>query len=343
MIHFECDYAEGALPHIMDLMMKTNMEQTSGYGVDPYCERARDLVREACGAPDAAVYFVVGGTQANKIMIQSVLKPYEGAIAATTGHINVHETGTIEAGGHKVLTIPTTDGKITADRIRKVAAPLPGDYHVVQAGCVYISNPTETGTLYSKKELEEIRKACDEYDLYLLVDGARMAYGMGSSKNDLTLNDYARLCDVFYIGATKCGALFGEGIVIPNKKIRKELPYHIKQNGALLAKGRLLGLQFIGLFDEEKLFFKVGDHAGRLADKLSGALKDMGFEFKYDSPTNQIFPIMTNELLDKLKGKYVWDENSGVDENRRCVRFCTSWATKEEDVDTLIDDLKALI
>ena len=342
MLHFECDYANGALGHIMDLMMQTNGEQTSGYGEDPYCERARDLVRKACGAPDAAVYFVVGGTQANKIMIQSVLKPYQGAVSADTGHINVHETGTIEAGGHKVLPIPTEDGKITARQIRELVEELPGNMHVVQAGCVYISNPTETGTLYKKAELEAIRKVCDEFSLPLLLDGARLAYGLGFEDNDLTLEDYARLCDVFYIGATKCGALFGEGIVIPNKKIRDDLPYNIKQNGALLAKGRLLGLQFIGLFDEEQLYFKVGKRAAAQATRLHNALLESGYELAYDSPTNQQFVIMTERELAKLRDRYVWSDNGRAGEGRRCVRFCTSWSTEDEDVDALIRDLKAL-
>lgn len=343
MVRFECDYGEGALPQILDLMVRTNMEQTPGYGEDVYCEKARRLIRQECRAPDADVHFVVGGTQANKVVIQSYLRPYEGALSAVSGHINVHETGTVEAGGHKVLPLASDDGKITARQIRQAVEDHGGDYHCVKPGMVYISNPTEFGTMYTKSELESIREACDELDLPLFLDGARMGYGLASPGNDLTLADYARLCDAFYIGGTKVGALFGEAIVLCSDRMKKNFKYNIKQNGALLAKGRLLGLQFIGLFDENKLYYKVSQHAIDLAMKLKKAFSDMGVSFLYDSPTNQQFPILPNNVLDKLSEKYSYTVQQKLDSERTCVRFCTSWATREEDVDALIADLKKIM
>ena len=342
MVRFECDYSEGALPQILDLMVKTNMEQTPGYGEDVYCEKARRLIRQECRAPDADVHFVVGGTQANKVVIQSYLRPYEGALSAVSGHINVHETGTIEAGGHKVLPLASDDGKITARQIRQAVEDHGGDYHCVKPGMVYISNPTEFGTMYTKSELESIREACDELDLPLFLDGARMGYGLASPGNDLTLADYARLCDVFYIGATKAGALFGEAIVICNESMKKDFKYNIKQNGALLAKGRLLGLQFLGLFGNDKPFYSACQHAVDLAIKLRDAMSELGIKFMYNSPTNQQFPIMPNSVLRQLEDKYSWNVQEKIDRDNTCVRFCTSWATREEDANNLIADLKKI-
>lgn len=342
MVRFECDYSEGALPQILDLMVKTNMEQTPGYGEDVFCEKARELIRRECQAPDADVHFVVGGTQANKVVIQSYLKSYQGVLSAVSGHINVHETGTIEAGGHKVLPLPSTDGKITPRQIKKAVEDQNGDYHCVQPAMVYISNPTEYGTMYTKSELEELRKVCDRLKLPLFLDGARMGYGLASPGNDLTLADYARLCDVFYIGATKVGALFGEAIVICNDNMKKDFKYNIKQNCALLAKGRLLGIQFIGLFGEEKLYYKAAQHAVDLAIKLKNAMSELGIKFMYDSPTNQQFPLLPNKVLEQLDGKYSYTVQEKIDRDNTCVRFCTSWATKEEGVDALIADLKKI-
>lgn len=345
MIRFECDYAEGALPYILQLLSDTNYEQTPGYSRDTYCERARRLIREECCAPNADVHFLVGGTQANKTVIQSILKSHQGALCASTGHINTHESGTIEAGGHKVLTIPSDDGKISA---KQVKAYIAGHYsdatmeHTVQPGVVYISNPTENGTMYTKSELEAIRSVCDEYDIPLFLDGARMGYGLAAPGNDLTLADYARICNVFYIGATKVGALFGEAVVINDERLKKDFRYHIKQNGGLLAKGRLLGIQFIGLFDENKLYHKVSKHAVDMAMKMKKAFEEAGFAFRYDSPTNQQFPILPNEIMEKLAEKYAFSFWEKTDENHTCVRFCTSWATKEENVDRLAADLKAI-
>lgn len=343
MIQFQCDYAEGCLPEILELMTRTNFEQTVGYGEDEYCEKARELIRTACCAPNADVHFLVGGTHTNKAVIRSILRSYEGVLSAETGHIATHETGTIEAGGHKVLTLPSFDGKITARQILEAVEAHGGyNYHMVKPGLVYISNPTENGTMYSKEELLAIRGACDKTGLPLFLDGARMGYGLFARGNDLTLADYARLCDVFYIGATKVGALFGEAVVINNDKYKANFKYCIKQNGALLAKGRLLGLQFIGLFDERRLYYKASQHAMRLANKLSACFEKLGFKDYYGSTSNQLFPVMLDSLLEKLGEKYMYSYTARVDETRSCVRFCTSWATKEENVDRLIADLTAL-
>lgn len=345
MIRFECDYAEGALPEILDLLIKTNMDQTPGYSVDVYCDRARQLIKEECNAPDADVHFMVGGTQVNKTVIQSVLRAHQGAVAASTGHINTHESGTIEAGGHKVLTIPSDDGKITAQQVKDLLVAHftdPTMEHTVQPGIVYISNPTENGTMYNKAELQALRAVCDEYDIPLFLDGARMGYGLAAPDNDMTLADYARICNVFYIGATKVGALFGEAIVISDDKLKKDFRYHIKQNGGLLAKGRLLGIQFLGLFDERKLYYKVSQHAISQAMRIKKAFEDAGCKFRYDSPTNQQFPILPNDVMDKLGEKYAFSFWEKVDENHTCVRFCTSWATDESNVDKLIEDIKAV-
>ncbi len=342
MIRFECDYNEGCLPQILDMMVKTNMEQHIGYGEDEYCEEARRLIKEECNAPDADVHFLVGGTQTNKTVIQSYLKSYQGVLSAVGGHINTHETGTIEAGGHKVLPLDSTDGKITAAQVERAMIAHGGDCHVVQPAMVYISNPTEYGTIYKKAELEELRKVCDKWGLPLFMDGARLGYGLAAPGNDLTLADYAQLCDVFYIGGTKVGALFGEAVVICNDAMKKDFRYNIKQNGGMLAKGRLLGIQFMGLFGEEKLYYKVSEEAIRLAMKLKDTFTELGWEFAYDSPTNQQYLRMPNELLAKISEKFAVSAQGALDENHTLVRFCTSWATKEENVDALIAYLKEI-
>lgn len=342
MIRFECDYGEGALPEILDLMVKTNFEQAPGYSTDIYSDKAKQLIRQACCAPESDVHILVGGTQANKTVIQSILRPYEGVLSAVSGHINVHETGTIEAGGHKVLVLNSDDGKICAAQIEQAIIAQGDDEHCVKPGMVYISNPTEWGTTYSKAELEEISAMCKKYSLPLFLDGARLGYGLAAPGNDLFLPDYARLCDVFYIGGTKVGALFGEAVVISNPDLKKDFRYNIKQNGGLLAKGRLLGLQFIGLFDEKQLYFKVSDHAVKLAMKLRKGFEEAGCAFRYDSPSNQQFPIVPNALLKKLDEKYTYNFQEKYDETSSVVRFCTSWATREEDVEALLADLKAM-
>ena len=344
MIRFECDYAEGAHPLIMQRLIDTNEDQTPGYGVDSYCEKAREYIKDRCEHDDIDVHFLVGGTQTNLTVISSMLRPYQGVIAADSGHISGHETGAIEATGHKVLTIPSTDGKISAKQISKVCIDHREDAsreHFVQPAMVYISFPTETGTIYSKEELDAIREVCEEHGLSLFLDGARLGYGLTSPQNDVTLKDITDYCDVFYIGGTKVGALFGEAVVIKNNYLKKDFRYSIKQKGGLLAKGRLLGIQFGTLF-EENLYFDISKHAVDLALKIRKAFEDKGFEFMYDSTTNQQFPIIPDEQLEVLAKSYSFTFWCKVDENKSAVRFCTSWATKKENVEKLIQDIKAL-
>ena len=342
MIRFECDYNEGCLPQILDLLVQTNMEQHIGYSEDAHCEEARGLIRRVCDAPDADVHFLVGGTQTNKTVIQSFLKSYQGVLSAVGGHINTHETGTIEAGGHKVLPLDSADGKITAAQVDAAMVAHGGNIHMVVPAMVYISNPTEFGTIYTKAELEALRAVCDKWNLPLFLDGARLGYGLAAPGNDVAMEDYARLCDVFYIGGTKVGALFGEAVVITNEAMKKDFRYNIKQNGGLLAKGRLLGIQFKGLFGEEILYLKVSEHAIKMAMKLKAAFTELGWEFAYDSPTNQQFVKMPNDLLTKISEKFAVSAQGALDENHTLVRFCTSWATKEENVDALIAYLKEI-
>lgn len=341
MIRFNCDYSEGAHERIMARMLETNMEQTPGYGEDIHCERARELIKAACNAPSADIHFLVGGTQTNLTVIDAALRSHQGVIGAESAHINVHETGSIEACGHKVLTLPSSDGKITAEQVDKAYKAHINDEsfeHMVQPKMVYISNPTELGTIYSKAELEAISKVCKANGLYLFMDGARLGYGLASKENDLSLEDIANLCDVFYIGGTKVGALFGEAVVITNSELKPDFRYFIKQKGGMLAKGRLLGIQFETLF-EDGLYMEISEHAARLADKLRDAFKAAGYDFLVDSPTNQIFPIMPDEKLDKLRENYSFSYQQRIDETHSAVRFCTSWATKEENVDKLIQEL----
>lgn len=356
MIRFECDYTEGAHPQIMQNLMETNMEQTQGYGLDPHCEKARAYIREACQSPNADVHFLVGGTQTNTTVIAACLRPYQGVIAAHTGHINVHETGAIESTGHKVLAIPSEDGTITAKQIEEVMEAHFNDAdheHIVQPGMVYISYPTENGTLYSKEEMEKISAVCKKYEIPLFVDGARMGYGLQSPQADMTLADFARLTDVFYIGGTKVGALFGEAVVITNDSLKKDFRYCIKQRGGMLAKGRLLGIQFETLFEEKEnsdaegtsyknLYEEISAHAIGLAMKIKEAFAKKGISFLYDSYTNQQFPILTKEQYSCLSEKYAFCLWSRLDENLSAVRFCTSWATATSAVEELVRDIELL-
>lgn len=345
MIRFECDYTEGAHPRIMEALVRTNMEQTKGYGEDEHCENARALIREACGNVDADVHFLVGGTQANMTVIAATLRPHQGVVCAESGHINVHETGAVEATGHKVLALPSTDGKITAAQIQELCEEHLQDdsfEHMVQPGMVYISNPTENGTLYNKKELQEISRTCHAYGLPLFPDGARLGYGLMAAGNDITLPDLAEYCDVFYIGGTKVGALFGEAVVITNKSLKKDFRYYIKQRGGMLAKGRLLGIQFEELFRDE-LYMEISAHADRLAMKIKKAFEDKNIPFAYESVTNQQFPILTYEMAMALSEKYSFNMNEAeLKKGPAKVRFCTSWATKEEHVDALLADIGKL-
>lgn len=344
MILFQCDYNEGAHPKVMEKLMETNLEQTVGYGEDEHCARAAALIRKACGDDSLAVHFLVGGTQANMTVIAAALRPHQGVIAAQTGHINGHETGAVEATGHKVLALPQKDGKISASQVKDLCEAHLNDAsfeHTVQPKMVYISNPTEYGTLYTRKELEALHEVCRRYGLYLFLDGARLGYGLAAADNELDLPMIAACCDVFYIGGTKVGALFGEAVVMSNDELKKDFRYLIKQKGGMLAKGRLLGVQFEALF-EDGLYMEISRHADRLADKLREAFTQAGFPFLVENQTNQIFPVIPDSVLKKMGENYGYTYQERVDETHSAVRFCTSWATKEDNIDRLIADLKRL-
>lgn len=337
-IRFECDYGEGAVPEIMERMMETNYMQTPGYGVDEFCESARAKIRTLCNKEDADVHFLVGGTQANTTVIAAILRPYQGVIAATTGHINAHETGAIESTGHKVLTVPGQEGKLSAGQIQELYDAHWADAsheHIVQPGMVYISFPTEYGTLYTKQELQEISRVCRACRLPLFIDGARLGYGLMSCKNDLTIEELAELCDVFYIGGTKCGALLGEAVVITNPELKRDFRYMIKQRGGMFAKGRLLGIQFDTLLTDN-LYFRVTKKADELAVKLREAFTAKGYPMLVDSWTNQQFPVLPDAEAKRLSEQFAFELWEKVDETHSAVRFCTSWATTEEQVDRLI-------
>ena len=344
MKYFNCDYNEGAYPPILKRMNETNMCQSIGYSEDEYCEEARNIIRGLCGAPDAAVHFLVGGTQANLTVISAALRSHQGVISASTGHINVHETGAIEATGHKVLSVNTDDGLLTAEMVEKVCHDHFVDEafeHMVQPGMVYISSPSELGTIYTRKALTDLRAVCDKYGLLLYLDGARLGYGMADRANDIDLPFLYKVCDVFYIGGTKQGALMGEAVVIRNETLKKDFRYMIKQRGGMFAKGRLLGIQFLELF-RDGAYFKLAEHADRLADDIRKAFADKGYRFLVQSGTNQIFVIVPNDAMEKLNKKYVSSNNGPYDEKHTVLRFCTSWATNPADVEELIEDIKAL-
>ena len=341
MIYFNNDYSEGCHKLVLEKLVQTNMEQTPGYSEDVYCREAADRIRALCGKDDLAVHFLVGGTQTNLTVIAAVLRPHQAVIGAESAHINTHETGAIEATGHKVLWLPSDDGKIRANQVEQLVKAHwedPSFEHIPQPGMVYISNPTEYGTIYSLAELEELSHVCKERGLYLFVDGARLGYGLMARDNDVTMADLARLCDVFYIGGTKVGALFGEAVVITNSSLAKDFRYIMKQRGGMLAKGRLLGVQFSALM-EDNLYFDISAHAVRLADQIRTTLKQLGYSFQVENTTNQLFPILPIDLLDRLKEKYAFIEMDWVDEDHRVIRLCTSWATKEENVNALCRDL----
>lgn len=342
---FNSDYTEGAHEKILKALSDTNMVQTVGYGEDEYCEAARKAIKRACNRDDIYVQFLVGGTQTNLTVISAALRPHQGVIAAHSGHISVHETGAIEATGHKVLTVFSEDGKLTAKQVEDYVDAHYNDAtheHMPQPKMVYISNPTELGTIYSKAELEALRKVCDKKDLYLFLDGARLGYGLAAKENDLDLETLCRCCDVFYIGGTKVGALFGEAVVITENKLKEDFRYIMKQHGALLAKGRLLGIQFLTLFADD-LYGEISRHAINMADKLRSGLTALGVAFLVDSPTNQLFPILSDKVLERLGRNYIYSYQERIDESTSAVRFCTSWATNEEAVDCLLNDLKEYI
>ena len=345
MIYFNNDYSEGCHEKVLQALICTNMEQTLGYGEDEYCAAAAAKIRALCRREDAAVHFLVGGTQANLTVIDAALRPHQGALCPVGGHINVHETGAVEATGHKVLTVPSGDGKITAEQVRQAVEAHRTDSsfeHMVQPKLVYISNPSEYGTLYSLSELEALSAACHELGLYLFLDGARLGYGLMAKDYYVTVADIARLCDVFYIGGTKVGALFGEAVVILHPALKEDFRYLIKQHGGMLAKGRLLGVQFDALMTDN-LYFAIAEHAVKLADKLRETFDELGVSYLVPGITNQIFPILPDAVLAELQKEFCFTEMERVDESRRAVRFCTSWATKEENVEALSSALKRLL
>ena len=344
MIYFNSDYLEGAHPSIMVKMAETNMVQTVGYGEDEYCEAAREKIKVACQAPEADVHFLVGGTQTNTTVIAAILRPWQGVISAVSGHINCHEAGAIESTGHKVITLPTDNGKITAQQVADYVEWHKNDEsteHIVQPGMVYISHPTEAGTLYTKAELTELYDTCRRYGLPLYIDGARLGYGLAAEESDMTLPEFARLCDVFYIGGTKVGALFGEAVVIMNESLKKDFRFIMKQRGSRLAKGRLLGIQFDALFTDD-LYFKISRHAIEMAHQIRDIFVSAGYPLLFDSPTNQQYPIMPDAELAEIGKSFGYEYWERVDETHSGVRFCASWATTQENVDALREAVNAL-
>lgn len=338
MLYFENDYSEGAHYKVLEALIKTNYEKLSGYGSDEYCEKAKEKIKKACVCENAEVYFLVGGTQTNQIIIDTTLKSYEGVVSAQTGHVSVHEAGAIEYTGHKVLTVPQHNGKIDATELKDFLETFFNDgnhEHMVFPGMVYISHPTEYGTLYTKDELEKISTICREFELPLFLDGARLGYGVMAKETDVDIKTIAKYCDIFYIGGTKIGALCGEAVVFTKNNMPKHFTTMVKQHGALLAKGRLLGVQFDALFTDN-LYFDIAKNAIYMAELLKKGLADKGYKFYLDSPTNQQFIILENSKMNELS-KYVrfsfWEK---YNDSHTVVRFATSWATKREDVESLI-------
>lgn len=338
MLYFENDYSEGAHPKILQRLMDTNMEHLSGYGSDRYTTLAKDKIRKLCNCPEAEIYFLVGGTQTNQTVIDSVLRSFEGVIAAETGHVSVHEAGAIEFTGHKVLTLPQHDGKLCARELEAYMETFLGDdshEHMVFPGMVYISHPTEYGTLYTKDELKELSQVCRRFKLPLYMDGARLITGLACPENELSLPDIADLCDIFYIGGTKAGALCGEAVVFTKNNTPAHFLTQIKQHGALLAKGRLCGVQFDALFSDD-LYKETGRNAIETAALLREGLRQKGYTFYNSSPTNQLFLVMENSRLEELKNDVVYSFWEKADDTHTVIRFATSWATSGEDVEKLL-------
>lgn len=340
MYSFRNDYAEGAHPRILQVLQETNLEQTEGYGEDIYSLEAAEFIKARFGRNDVDIHFIPGGTLTNLIAISAFLRPHEAAISAVTGHINVHETGAIEATGHKVFTLPGREGKLSPSDLKE-ALDYHTDEHMVKPKLVYISNSTEIGSIYAKGELEALSSFCREHDLILFMDGARLGAALTSEANDLALSDLVELVDAFYIGGTKNGALIGEALVICSDNLKADFRYHIKQKGALLAKGRLMGIQFRELFRDD-LFFSLAKHANGLAGKMQEGLRELGVSFLLRSPTNQIFPIFPNEIIAKLEEKYlflVWEK---VDADHAAIRLVTSWSTPADMVDRFLEDVRRI-
>lgn len=331
------DYSEGAHPRVLDLLAARNLAQEPGYGNDSLSCRAVQLLQQAIGHPDADIHFVSGGTQANLIALASMLRPYESVIAAGTAHIHVHEAGAVEATGHKIHIVPGSDGKLDAQQIRAVVAQH-GDEHMVVPRVVFVSQSTEAGTLYRNAELEALSRTCRELGLYLYLDGARLGCALASPASDLTLPELAGLVDMFYLGGTKNGALLGEAIVIPNPALRDKFRYHLKQRGALLAKGRVLAAQFVALF-EDGLYFELAGHANAMAARLTQGLRDLGVAFLAEPVTNQVFPILADAQIERLRPLYGFHLWSRVDTGHSAIRLVTSWATQPQQVDAFVDDL----
>ena len=338
MLHFDSDYMEGAHPAIMERLMDTNMEQTSGYGTDKYCDSAKKKIKRACNSPEAEVFFLMGGTQTNRVAIDGILRVYEGVLAAECGHISVHESGAIEAGGHKVLTLPHEKGKLKAETVEYYLKQFYQDAnwsHMVIPGMLYVSHPTEYGAIYTKAELHALHEVCQEYNIPMYIDGARLGYGLEAENTDVTLSDIAECCEAFYIGGTKVGALFGEALVFTKSKLASHFFTTIKQHGGLLAKGRLLGLQFDILFTDD-LYKKISRNAIEKALELKAGLKEKGYELFFESPTNQQFLIMENKKIEELKEKVSFGFWEVYDEKHTVVRIATSWATESADIRALL-------
>lgn len=338
MLSFVNDYSEGAHPAVLDAFVRTNLQQEPGYGDDAFCSSARDKIRAACGDPSADVFFLAGGTQTNQVVIDTMLAPYEGVVACDTGHVSVHEAGAIEYTGHKVLTVPQHEGKMDAGELDAYVSTFFADEnhdHMVFPGLVYISHPTEYGTLYTLQELEALREACDRHGLKLYLDGARLGYGLVAPGNDVTLADVARLNDAFYIGGTKVGALIGEAVVFPRHGMPAHFVTMVKQHGALLAKGRVLGIQFDVLFTDN-LYTRIARNAITCADVLRAAFKEKGYRFLVENTTNQVLVVLDNERYEELRQVVATSYWERVDESHTAVRFATSWATRMEDVEALV-------
>lgn len=345
-IKFETDYQEGASPEILERLLSTNLEQTSGYGEDLHCQHAKDLIRREINRQNSAVYFMAGGTQTNTTVIKHLLTPCEGVISVSTGHINVHESGAIESTGHKVLTLQGHNGLLNAEDLRTYMEAFnadPTNSHMVQPAMVYISYSSELGTIYTKSMLIEIKRVCENFGLKLFVDGARLGTGLTSEASDMTMKDIANLCDVFYIGGTKNGALLGEAVVFPEpERINlRQFTTIIKQQGGLLAKGRLLGIQFEVLF-EDGLFYRNAEHANAQAMKIKRAFTEKGIPFLIDSPTNQQFPILTRQQNESLSENFSYELWQPLDDGKSAVRFCTSWATTDSNVNELVKAIQKL-
>ena len=338
---FKNDYSEGCHPNILEALVRTNLNQQNGYGYDDYSNDARELIRKKANIPEADIHFVSGGTQANLLIISSILRPHESVISAETGHIFTNETGAIEATGHKIHGVSTEDGKLKTQHIQSVLDSHTNKPHQLKQKLVYISNSTEIGTVYKRQELKELYEFCQANDLYLFLDGARLGQALTSEINDLTLEDIANFTDVFYLGGTKNGALLGEAIVIANDKLKVDFGFHIKQKGAMLAKGRLLGIQFLELMKED-LYFDLAKHSNAQAMKIKAALHQKGFQFLSDTFTNQIFPILNHAQIEKLSEKfdfYVWKK---ISETNSAIRLITSWATSDEVVEDFINEIESL-